>query len=60
MYMYYVYVNRIGNTSKFQPPVCCHFFVVGRNVYLNDPDSYADCRFYTPKSDRLKDRGQTK
>jgi len=32
----------------FQPPVCCHFFVMRGIEYLNDPDSYADWSFYTP------------
>jgi len=44
--------------------VCCHLFVVGGIVYLNDPDSYADWSFILligpPMSDRLKGRGQTK
>jgi len=36
----------------------------GGTVYLNDPDSYAGWSFVPlvgpPKSDRLKERGQTK
>jgi len=46
------------------PPACCHLFVVGGIAYFIDPDSYADRSFILllgpPKSDRLKDRGQTK
>jgi len=48
------------------PSVCRHIFVVVVVVvvYLNDPDSYAGWSFVLllglPKSNRLKDRGQTK
>jgi len=53
------------NILNIKPPVCCHLFVVVWGIaYLIDLDSYADWSFIlligTPKSDRLKDRGQTK
>jgi len=41
----------ILGTSCEHTPVCCHLFVVvvgGGIEYLNDPDSYAGCNFYTP------------
>jgi len=34
--------------TNTMPPVCCHLFVVGGIVYLNDPDSYAGWSFHTP------------
>jgi len=46
------------------PPACCHLFVVGGIVYLNDPIAMLAGVFILllgpPKPDRLKDRGPTK